>query len=234
MSTISAGTTSGTALVNAGDTTGALQLQVNGTTPSVTLAANGSIGVGSTPAYGTAGQVLTSAGSAAAPTWTTVSSGLTLGTPVAALSGTAVTFTGIPAGTKQIIFSFSQVSSTGTSVKLLRLGTSAGIETTGYTAGSTSIIDTTVNSISTPTSGILINSILAAEGFSGSIILTLMDSSINLWAATGVLGETSNFRGTILVGGRKALSGVCDRISLTTSGGTDTFDSFGSVNIAYA
>ena len=71
MSSISAGTATGTALVSTGDTTGALQLQVNGTTPSVTLAANGSIGVGSTPGYGTNGQVLTSAGSAAAPTWTT-------------------------------------------------------------------------------------------------------------------------------------------------------------------
>jgi len=73
MSSISAGTSAGTALVSTGDTTGALQLQINGTTPSITLAANGSIGVGSTPGYGTNGQVLTSAGSAAAPTWTTPS-----------------------------------------------------------------------------------------------------------------------------------------------------------------
>jgi hypothetical protein len=71
MSSIAAGTTSGSALVSTGDTTGALQLQVNGTTPSVSLAANGSIGVGSTPAYGTSGQVLTSSGTGSAPTWTT-------------------------------------------------------------------------------------------------------------------------------------------------------------------
>jgi len=75
MSTIAAGTTTGTALVNTGDTTGALQLQVNGTTPSVTLAANGSIGVGSTPGYGTNGQVLTSSGTSSAPTWATPSAG---------------------------------------------------------------------------------------------------------------------------------------------------------------
>jgi hypothetical protein len=37
MSTISAGTTSGTALVNSGDTTGNLVLQVNGTTTALTL-----------------------------------------------------------------------------------------------------------------------------------------------------------------------------------------------------
>jgi hypothetical protein len=69
MSSISAGTSVGSALVQTGDTTGALQLQVNGTTPSITLAANGSIGVGSTPGYGTSGQVLTSAGTGSAPTW---------------------------------------------------------------------------------------------------------------------------------------------------------------------
>lgn len=78
MSTISAGTTSGTALVSTGNTDGTIQLQVNGTTPSVTLAANGSIGVGSSPAYGTNGQVLTSAGTGSAPTWTTISSSPTI------------------------------------------------------------------------------------------------------------------------------------------------------------
>jgi hypothetical protein len=76
MSTIAAGTTSGTALVSTGNTDGTLQLQVNGTTPSVTLAANGSVGVGSSPSYGTSGQVLTSAGTGSAPTWTTIASGL--------------------------------------------------------------------------------------------------------------------------------------------------------------
>jgi len=73
MSTISAGTSGGTALVSTGNTDGTLQLQVNGTTPSVTLAANGSVGVGSSPSYGTNGQVLTSSGTGSAPTWTTLS-----------------------------------------------------------------------------------------------------------------------------------------------------------------
>ena len=69
MSSIAAGTSTGTALVSSGDTTGNLVLQVNGTTPSLTLNAAGAHGVGSSPSYGTAGQVLTSAGSAATPTW---------------------------------------------------------------------------------------------------------------------------------------------------------------------
>jgi hypothetical protein len=71
MSIIAAGTTTTTALSSTGNTDGTLQLQVNGTTPSVTLNTLGAVGVGSTPAFGTAGQVLTSAGSTAAPTWTT-------------------------------------------------------------------------------------------------------------------------------------------------------------------
>ena len=78
MSTIAAGTTSGTALVSTGNTDGTIQLQVNGTTPSVTLATTGAVGVGSTPGYGTSGQVLTSAGSAAAPTWSTLAGGTTM------------------------------------------------------------------------------------------------------------------------------------------------------------
>lgn len=87
MSIISAGTSAGTALVSTGNTDGTLQLQVNGTTPSVTLAANGAIGVGSTPAYGSAGQVLQSAGSAAAPTWATLSTAPTTAQVLSATAG---------------------------------------------------------------------------------------------------------------------------------------------------
>ena len=75
MSTIAAGTTSGTALVSTGNTDGTLQLQVNGTTPSITLATTGAIGVGSSPSYGSANQVLQSNGSAAAPSWVAAGSG---------------------------------------------------------------------------------------------------------------------------------------------------------------
>lgn len=94
MSTISAGVTNNTALVNTGDTSGDLQLQVNGTTPSVTLKANGSIGFGSSPAYGTTGQVLTSNGSSAAPTWQNAASGaqgfVTMATGVNAAPGASI------------------------------------------------------------------------------------------------------------------------------------------------
>jgi len=75
MSTISAGTTSNTALKQTGDTTGNLVLQINGTTTALTLNTSGAVGVGTSPSYGTSGQVLTSAGSAAAPTWSSAGGG---------------------------------------------------------------------------------------------------------------------------------------------------------------
>jgi hypothetical protein len=75
MSTITAGTTSGQAIVVNGDTTGALSFTVNNTTAALTLNTTGAFGVGASPSFGTSGQFLTSAGSGAAPTWTTLVSG---------------------------------------------------------------------------------------------------------------------------------------------------------------
>ena len=75
-STINAdnGVVSGSAGVKTtADTSGVLALQSNGTT-GLTLNTTLALGVGSGNSTGTSGQLLTSAGSGAAPTWTTVSS----------------------------------------------------------------------------------------------------------------------------------------------------------------
>lgn len=61
-------------LKTSADNSGVLALQTNGTT-ALTVNASQAIGVGSTPSFGTAGQVLTSGGSSASPTWTTVGGG---------------------------------------------------------------------------------------------------------------------------------------------------------------
>jgi hypothetical protein len=68
-------------LKSTADTSGVLALQSNGTT-GLTLNTSLAIGVGSSPSYGTTGQLLTSAGSGAPPTWTTLvvpQSGPTIG-----------------------------------------------------------------------------------------------------------------------------------------------------------
>lgn len=71
-STINASNGEVSGLITTGDASGQLQLQVNNGTPAVTLNTSGAVGVGSSPSYGTSGQVLTSAGSGSAPTWSTV------------------------------------------------------------------------------------------------------------------------------------------------------------------
>lgn len=158
-----------------------------------------------------------------------VSAGLTLGTPVATTSGTSVDITGIPAGTKQIIVSFDQTSTNGTSTKMLQIGTAAGIETTGYLSESVNLVASPVTSAST--AGFIVNSAAIADALVGSVILTLLNSTTNTWAITGVLGNGDS-NNAFSVSGRKALVNVLDRVRITTTGGTNTFD-LGEMNIAY-
>jgi hypothetical protein len=78
MSTIAAGTTSGTALVNTGDTTGALVLQTNGTTTAVTIATNQVVTLAQPLPVGSGGTGATSL------------SGITVGTATSATTATNI------------------------------------------------------------------------------------------------------------------------------------------------
>ena len=183
-------------------------------------------------AAGTNGQVLTSAGSGL-PSWATVSAGFTLGTPVASTSGTSITFTGIPAGTKQIVISLVGVSTNGTSAKLFRLGISTGVVTSGYENSiGHSFIATSAPAYLVSSAGFPIGSIAANDALAGALTLTLENASTNTWSAHGKFGDTSNSDGTHLTVGSKALAGVLDRVQITTVNGTDAFDA-GEINIAY-
>jgi len=96
--------TSGIKTTGSNDGTLALQTTTAGGTATTALTINTTqaVGVGSSPSYGTSGQVLTSAGSTASPTWTTVSgaclttpsftSTIGVGSATAATTGAGVTF----------------------------------------------------------------------------------------------------------------------------------------------
>lgn len=178
-------------------------------------------------AAGTSGQVLTSAGSGL-PTWSTAAA-LTLGTPVN-VSGTSVTFTGIPAGTKQIVMTFNGVSNTDE--WLIQLGDSGGIETSNYVTVSASL----QSGSTVQTSSSLIGFIVRTNNelvFSGTMTWTLLNSATFLWAGSGVLGSDAATGNTnITSSGQKALSAELTQIRLTTVTGTASF-SAGSINIAY-
>jgi hypothetical protein len=140
-------------------------------------------------------------------------------------TGTSVDFTSIPSWVKRITVMFSGVSTNGTSVPLVQLGDSGGIETTGYTAA---IMDATSIS-STYTNGFPCTfSAAAADFFLGKITINLLSG--NLWVAeiATMRGAPSPYCGS----GTKTLSDTLTQIRITTVNGTDTFDA-GSINILF-
>lgn len=148
---------------------------------------------------------------------------ITLGTPQATTSGTSIDFTSIPSGTKMIIVNLNGVSTSGTSIALVQLGDSGGVENTGYSGS-------TANALYTD--GARLYTTWAASAIAhGTITIVLINSSTKTWAITGVLGY-SNAGLSNNLGYTKSLSADLDRIRLTTVGGTDTFDA-GEINILY-
>ena len=142
-------------------------------------------------------------------------------------SGTAIDFTGIPAGVKRITVMFNGVSTNGSSSPLVQLGTSGGIVTSGY-GGSGSLIASTVTTQNF-TTGFGERSQDPAAVRTGS--WTITNFSGNTWVCAGVLGR-SDGACTSVTGGTVTLGGVLDRVRITTVNGTDTFDA-GSINILY-
>ncbi|MFA5026618.1 MAG: hypothetical protein WC713_01985 [Candidatus Methylomirabilota bacterium] len=154
-------------------------------------------------------------------------SGITLGTPQATTSGTAIDFTSIPTGTKRITINFSSVSTNGTSVWLVQIGDAGGIETSGYGGG---VGNRGAETTSAAGFAVLVASI-AAVAYSGSIVLSLENSTTFTWAEYGVLAIDTNGQSNSS-GGAKSLSAELDRVRITTVNGTDAFDA-GEVNISY-
>jgi hypothetical protein len=154
---------------------------------------------------------------------------ITQGTAVASTSGTSIDFTGLPAWVKKITVMFSGVSLSATAVPLIQIG-AGSIASTGYLSAST-YLNGTAGATITSTAGYTINNAAtAAYIITGSVTLSLLNSSTGLWVASGALVfDTVAY--SIVMAGSKTLSGTLDRVRITTSS-TDTFDA-GSVNILY-
>jgi hypothetical protein len=154
---------------------------------------------------------------------------LTLATSVATTSGTSIDFTGIPSWAKRITVMFNGVSTNGSSVVVVQIGDSGGIESSGYVGIAANQGTTGATYANLSLGFATMQQAGASIVFFGQMILTTMGS--NNWMATGSVGRTdAEFLGSTQ--GAKTLSGTLDRIRLTTVNGTDTFDA-GSVNILY-
>lgn len=152
---------------------------------------------------------------------------LTLDTAKTA-TGTAIDFTGVPSWVKRVTVMLDGISLNGSANLLVQLGTSSGIDTAGYNSTGMSTTGGGGGFI-TATDGFILRFSASSLLTSGHIFLTLF--STNKWVsshATGEYGVGSAGTG----GGVKTLSGTLDRIRITTSNGTDTFDA-GSINIMY-
>jgi len=179
------------------------------------------------------GTVLTSVSAipAAQITGLTSTNPLTLGTAVASTSGTAIDFTGIPSWAKRITVMLAGVSTTGGNVLRTQLGTSGGIESSGYISVCNYV------GPSSSASG----SASASAGFDsfgdggatiarqGQLIFSLIDS--NTWVLTGAYNINTNSY-TFFFSGSKTLSGTLDRVRISTVNSIDTFDA-GTINISY-
>lgn len=157
---------------------------------------------------------------------------IVLGTSQAA-SGTAVTFTGIPAWVKRVTLMFNQVSTTGTSPIYVRLGTASGIESSSYVCVST-VLAGGAASVGSVTSAFPVtvgtSYTVAAAVHSGQFIFSLFGS--DTWTVSGSIGNPSTPYNFLTSGSKTLSSGALTQLQITTFNGTDSFDN-GSFNIQY-
>jgi hypothetical protein len=154
---------------------------------------------------------------------------VTSGTAVASTSGTSIDFTSIPSWVKRITVMFNGVGTNGSSLYLIQIG-SGSVSNTGYI--SDGIYPNGPTNSGLITTGLVQQGVVFAyatdSGYYGSTVLTTLGS--NIWVSTG-----ANVAGSSRLqfnSGAKTLSGVLDRVRITTVNGTDTFSN-GTINILY-
>mgnify|MGYP001142206053 CR=1 FL=1 len=207
-------------------------VRLNGSTSGYTelsapaVAGNNSIALPT--GNGTSGQFLQTNGSGALTFASAVingsSSAIVSGTAVASTSRTSIDFTGIPSWVKRVTVMFNGVSTNGSAALLIQLGagsvTTSGYLGTGYNLGSTAVNYTT---------GLGDGLTSAACLRQGSFVISSFGS--NTWVCGANIG-TSDAARIAAISGSVTLSGALDRVRITTTNGTDAFDS-GSINILY-
>lgn len=153
--------------------------------------------------------------------------GITSGTAVVSTSGTSIDFTSIPSWVKRITVMFSGVSTSGGSAILVQIG-AGSVTSTGYVS-SAQAFSGSILSNTTSTAGFLNSLASASSSRSGQWVITNITG--NTWVCSNTLGDSAS-SGNGIGGGTVALGGTLDRVRITTTSGTDTFDA-GSVNILY-
>jgi len=166
-------------------------------------------------------------------TYATAQPRLVLSTSLSA-TGTAVDFNGangIPSWAKRVTVMLNLVGTTSTGVPTIKLGSSSGIESSGY---SSILSNTTASAIATKLSSTtgfeIIATGLSTNQISGQYVLNNFDG--NIWIITGSMHPGVSVVSQQFIAGRKTIASTLTRLQVTTTGGTDTFNT-GSINIMY-
>lgn len=151
------------------------------------------------------------------------------GTVQASTSGTAISFSDIPAWAKRITVMLQAVSTNGTDDLLIQIGDSGGYETTGYVSSGSIIENSEFNQVvASSTAGFIVITSAAADAISGNITLTNITG--NYWICSYAGKNTTAI--VCVGGGSKQLSATLNSVRVTTTGGSNTFDG-GQINILY-
>ena len=154
------------------------------------------------------------------------------GTAQATTSGTSWDFT-IPAWATNIIVMVNAFSTNGTSIPIIQIGDSGGIETSGY-LGSVTNLSTGGISCANHNTGFAFNTAHGASlVYTGRIHLSLLNAATFNWSCSGLLGRTDVATTMQALAGNKLLSAALTTVRLTTVNGTDAGDA-GSVNVLYS
>jgi hypothetical protein len=226
------------AFIAAGDNTGAATLNVNGIgAKSIRkMDATGDVALsgGEIQAGGVYIAVYNAAMNGAAGGWLLINPTGPGVAPVETVttSGTSIDLTGIPATATEINIVLSSVSTNGVLQLVLQLGDSGGIETSGYLGTSTHLFGTSL-SMSLLSSYFLLSPMAASDAVDGIITLRRAVASSNTWVCAGqVSRQTAGSGDASIVTGSKSTSAPLDRVRITTTIGTDTFDA-GKITLSY-
>ena len=155
------------------------------------------------------------------------SSGISFTENVAEDTSMAMTFTGIPAGTKEVCIHFLDLSLNSSDDIDIQIGDSGGLETSGYLSEGSSIIQGSFSGLES-TSSFVIKLGNSSARLCGAYILRLINTSTNKWAGhyvTSGTGAPSLCGG----GGFKALSGELTQLEVQSTNSRDQ----GAVTVSF-
>lgn len=143
----------------------------------------------------------------------------------------AYDFTNIPSWAKRVTVMFNGVSTNGTSGLQIQVG-SGSIATSGYIGCVLNVASTAASGANTPNSNSfnVFGIINAATNLqSGAVVLSTLGG--NVWTSFGNIANDTGSR-VAVSGGAISLGGVLDRVRVSSTNGTDTFDA-GSLNVMW-